>query len=242
MKILLTNDDGIYAEGLSCLIDFAKTLGDVTVVAPLVQQSGKSQAIELHKPYEVKKTELDGAIKAYSVDSTPADCVRFAILGLKEKYDLVISGINRGFNIGDDIAYSGTVGAVYEASRQGVKAIAVSSDLPSFESAKSNIAKVFDFIMENSLLDKAEILNVNFPMEVKGMRITKQGYPMYEDDFVCVGDDLYEPRLHCMFRGTADLTIDTDCVMNGYISITPLKRGNTDIEAYNELKTANDNM
>ncbi len=239
MKILLTNDDGIHAEGLSILLNFAKKLGDVTVVAPLVQQSGKSQAIELHKPYEVKRVELDGAVEAYSVDSTPADCVRFAILGLKKRFDLVISGINRGFNVGEDIAYSGTVGAVYEASRQGHKTIAMSSDLPGFDGAIAHIDEVYDFIVKNRLLDDTNILNVNFPVEVKGIRITKQGYPMYVDDFVCVGDDLYEPRLRCIYADAKNFDIDTDSVMNGYISITPLHRDNTNTEAYLKMKKLN---
>ncbi len=240
MKILLTNDDGIHAPGLQHLLDFVKTIGEVTVVAPLEQQSGKSQAIELHRPYSVKAVDLPGAARALSVDSTPADCVRFAILGLCEHFDLVISGINRGFNVGEDIAYSGTVGAVYEAARQGVKAIAMSADLPGFESAAAHIGEVYDYIMKNDLLSHTNILNVNFPMEVKGIRITRQGYPMYVDDFVKVGEDLYEPRLRCIYADDKDLDIDTDCVMNSFVSITPLHRDNTNDKAYEIMKKLND--
>ncbi len=239
MKILLTNDDGIDAEGIALLLDFAKKLGDVTVVAPLVQQSGKSQAIELHKPYEVKRVEMAGAVAAYTVDSTPADCVRFAILGLKERFDLVISGINRGYNVGEDIAYSGTVGAVYEATRQGHKALAMSADYNGFEGARAHINEVYDYIVEHDLLSQADILNVNFPREAKGIRITHQGYPMYVDDFVRVGEDLYEPRLRCVYADAKNLDIDTDSVMNGYISITPLHRDNTDMTAYEEMRKLN---
>ncbi len=239
MKILLTNDDGIYAEGMAHLLGFAKELGEVTVVAPIVQQSGKSQAIELHKPYEVKRVPLEGTAAAYSVDSTPADCVRFAVLGLKEHFDLVISGINRGFNVGEDIAYSGTVGAVYEAARHGLKAIAMSSDYPAFDGAVAHIREIYDYIAANDLLSKADILNVNFPLAFNGIRITRQGYPMYADEFVNIGDDLYEPRLQCVYKNTKDLTIDTDCVMNGYVSITPMHRDNTDMEAYEKMKTLN---
>ncbi len=239
LKILLTNDDGIFAEGLRILLDFVKDMGEITVVAPLVQQSGKSQAIELHKPYQVKKVELEGADRAYSVDSTPADCVRFATLGLKEHYDLVISGINRGFNVGEDIAYSGTVGAVYEAARQGIKAIAVSTDHHSFCGAIAHIGDAFEYIKRHDLVSKANILNVNFPMEVKGIRITRQGYPMFYDEFVLVGEDMYEPQLRSMYSGGKDLDIDTDCVSNGYISITPMHRNNTDMDAYLRMKELN---
>ncbi len=240
MRILLVNDDGIYAEGLRYLIDFAKKHGELTVVAPLVQQSGKSQGIELHKPYEVKKVDLPDTVAAYSVDSTPADCVRFALLGLHEKFDLVISGINKGFNVGEDIAYSGTVGAVYEAERQGHKAIAFSSDYPSFAGAVANIDKAYDFIVKHDLLSKANILNVNFPIECNGeIRITRQGYPMYEDDFILVGEDLYQPKLRVLTREETDLDLDTDAVLNGYISITPLHRDNTDMSAYGKMKEIN---
>ncbi len=240
MKILLTNDDGICAEGLSHLLAFAKKLGEVTVVAPLVQQSGKSQAIELHKPFAVKKVDLEGAVAAYSVDSTPADCVRFAILGLKESFDLVISGINRGFNVGEDIAYSGTVGAVYEATRQGLKAIAMSADYQGFDGALRCMDQTYDYIQKHNLFDYTDIINVNFPIHPKGIRITRQGYPMYVDDFISIGDDLYEPRLRCVYADKKDLDIDTDCVMNGYISITPLHRDNTDTKAYQSMKKLNE--
>lgn len=240
MKILLTNDDGIDAPGLAHLLDFAKTLGEVTVVAPLVQQSAKSQAIEIHRPFHVKKVAMEGAVAAYSVDSTPADCVRFAILGLQQTFDLVISGINRGFNVGEDIAYSGTVGAVFEASRQGHRAMALSADYLSFEGAVAHIAEVYDFIVQHDLLSQTPIINVNFPREqAKGIRITRQGDPMYADDFLLVGEDLYEPKLRVIYTDSHNLDIDADCVMNGYISITPLHRDNTHMDAYLKMKAIN---
>ncbi len=239
LKILLTNDDGIDAEGLRIVLGYIKDFGDITVVAPKVQQSGKSQAIELHKPYEVKKVELNDASRAYYVDSTPADCVRFAILGLKERYDLVISGCNKGYNIGDDISYSGTVGAIFEAARHNHKAIALSTDYYTFEGAEKYIKETFEFIENNKLLEEADLLNVNFPKESKGIRITKQGYPMYSDDFVCVGNDMYEPSLRTNYIDGKDLDIDTDCVMNGYVSITPLQRDHTDRDLYHKLKAIN---
>ena len=98
MRILITNDDGILAPALPHLVEWAKKLGEVMVVAPKVEQSGKSHAIDFTRPIEIKKVDLFGDVVAYSMDSTPADCVRFAVLGLKEKFDLVLSGINRGFN------------------------------------------------------------------------------------------------------------------------------------------------
>ena len=125
MKILITNDDGIEAEGLKHLVNWARKLGEVSVFAPKTQQSATSQSIEIHGTFEVKKSSMFEGIEAYSVDSTPADCVRIAVLGMKKKFDLVLSGINNGPNVGGDIRYSGTVGACFEANMQGIKAMAI---------------------------------------------------------------------------------------------------------------------
>ena len=114
MRILITNDDGMHASQLIPLIKWAQKLGDVTVAVPKFEQSGKSHGIEIHKDFEAKQVELEPGISVWAVDSTPADCVRFAVLGQKMAFDLVLSGVNRGYNIGTDIMYSGTVSAVEE--------------------------------------------------------------------------------------------------------------------------------
>jgi 5'-nucleotidase len=128
MKILITNDDGILSPVLPLLIRWARKHGEVTALAPKVEQSGKSHSIEFHRQIEIKEISLAQDVCVYSVDSSPADCVRFSVLGLKQKYDLVLSGINRGYNLGDDIVYSGTVGAIFEAARLGMRGLAVSTD------------------------------------------------------------------------------------------------------------------
>ena len=127
MRILITNDDGIHAAQLLPLIRWCRKIGDVTTVVPKVEQSGKSHGIEIHKPFEARQVEPEPGVTVWAVDSTPADCVRFAVLGLKLEFDLVISGINRGLNIGADMMYSGTVGAACEAVNLGLKAIALST-------------------------------------------------------------------------------------------------------------------
>ena len=127
MRILITNDDGVGAAQLVPLIKWCQKLGDVTTFVPKFEQSGKSHGFEIHKPFEAKQVELEPGLTVWAVDSTPADCVRFAILGLKLQFDLVISGINRGFNIGADQIYSGTVGAACEEIALGVPAIALST-------------------------------------------------------------------------------------------------------------------
>ena len=146
MRILLTNDDGIHAEGMKVLMDWAKTIGEIVVYAPKVEQSAKAHAIEIHKPFEAKQVELHDGSTGWAVDSTPADCVRFAVLGRKETFDLVISGVNRGLNIGADINYSGTVSAAFEAALLGVKAMAVSTEPKGFETARSHLPAVWERI------------------------------------------------------------------------------------------------
>ena len=121
MKILITNDDGIQSQGLRIVANWAKKLGDVTVCAPKFEQSGKSHSIDIHNPFEVQKVDYADDVRAYSVDSSPADCVRYGVLALGGEFDLVLSGINRGFNLGVDIVYSGTVGAAFEAAYFGIR-------------------------------------------------------------------------------------------------------------------------
>ena len=235
MKILITNDDGVQYDGLLPLVKWAKKLGDVTVVAPKFEQSGKSHGIELHKPFEVKRFQLLPDVVCYSVDSTPADCVRFAVLGLKEHFDLVISGINNGLNIGTDTMYSGTVAAAFEAAIQGINALAISADFGKHLAAAEHLDMVWDFMQEKHLFELNGVYNVNIPENPKGFRFTRQGGAYYSDDFEPCENDLYMPVGKCVYEDRADESIDTDAVMRGYISITPLTIDRTDRAVYSKL-------
>ena len=236
MKILITNDDGIEAEGLRYLVNWAKNLGEVSVFAPKTQQSATSQSIEIHSNYEVKKSDLFEGIEAYSVDSTPADCVRIAVLGMHKKFDLVISGINNGPNVGGDIHYSGTVGACFEAAMNGIKAMAVSAAFNNFDNAVKNIGRVFEEVQSRRMFDFAEILNVNFPDAGDKILVTKTGPAIYSDRFEFLENDMAKPCLVCLYNGTRDLEIDTDAVMTGHISISPLRCDLTDNTAFERIK------
>lgn len=236
MKILLTNDDGIDAVGLRHLINWARSKGEVSVFAPKMQQSGTSQSIEIHSSYEVKKMELEGCAEAYSVDSTPADCVRVAVLGFKRKFDLVISGINCGFNLGADIHYSGTVGACFEAARLGIKSMAISTAYTSFDGALRNIDRVYGEIVSRRMLDFADILNVNIPESGDEILVTRMGPPIYSDEFEFQTDGQIMPCLVCLYNGTQNLELDTDATMTGHISITPLHSDLTHSSAYDLIK------
>lgn len=239
MKILITNDDSVSAGQLIPLIRWCRKFGEVTVAVPKYEQSGKSHGIELHTHIEAVEKNIAPDIKVWTVDSTPADCVRFAILGLQLDFDLVISGINRGFNIGTDTMYSGTVGAACEATALGINALAFSTCPEYYDSALKHLDVVMDFIRKNKLLDINPIYNINIPENPKGIRITRQGGSYYSDDFVHIGDGLYRPTGKCIYEDQNDETLDTDSVMRGYITIMPLTIDRTNYEVYNTLKELN---
>ena len=236
MKILITNDDGIYASGLPALIQWAQSIGDVTVAAPEKEQSGKSHAIELHDGFRITKVNLFPRVTAYAVNSTPADCVRFAVFGLQEKFDLIISGINRGYNIGRDIMYSGTVAAIYEAANLSIPAIAFSTEPAYYANAAEQLPRIYQFFEDNHLLALNDLYNVNIPPTAQTIRITKQGGPYFSDDFVPQQPDYYKPIGKCVHMNKGDLTIDTDAVISGHISITPLQLDRTNVFVYEKLK------
>ena len=235
MRILITNDDGYSAPGIRALALWAKRLGEVTVVAPKVEQSGKSHAIEIYKQIEIKRVDLGISVRAYSMDSTPADCVRFAVLGLGEHFDLILSGINRGFNLGKDIVYSGTVGAIFEGARLGIAAIALSTDFKDFTHAVSSLDEIYDFFVKNELLSHASLYNVNIPVNHKDIRITRQGDIYYTDEFLPIGNDLYVQKGHAVEQIGEDLTLDTDALRGGHLSITPLRYDRTDLSVFEQL-------
>ena len=241
MKILITNDDGLHASQLVPLIRWAQKLGEVTTVVPKYEQSGKSHGIEIHKPFEVTHVELAPGITAIAVDSTPADCVRYAILGMHEKFDLVISGVNRGLNVGTDIMYSGTVSAVMEAGNLGLKAIALSTPPANYDKATEELDKVFAFVAEHRLLELSHIWNINIPAAPKGIRFTRQGGPYYSDDFLPEENDLYRPHGKDIFAPADNYDRDTDTVLRGgMISVMPLTTDRTNLAIYDYLRERND--
>lgn len=164
-KILITNDDGIEADGLKRLVRAAREYGDVWVVAPDGQRSAASHSITLHKPMDVMPYDypIDG-VKAFAVSGTPADCVRVGSLALMQtKPDVVLSGINHGYNVASDIQYSATVGAAFEASFQGYPGIALSQGFGEcHEVADFYLRRILGELIDK-MPDKGVIWNVNFP-------------------------------------------------------------------------------
>ena len=236
MRILITNDDGVHAEQLVPLIKWCKKLGDVTTFVPKYEQSGKSHGFEIHKDFEVKQVELEDGISVWTVDSTPADCVRFALLGLKKEFDLCISGINRGLNIGADMMYSGTIGAACEAVNLGMKAIALSTPPKYYDQAVTQLDRIFDFVKKHDLLSYNPIYNINIPADPKEeIRFTHQGGPYYSDRFPHMGNNLYRPTGYPIWEDRGDDTLDTDATLHGYITVTPLTIDKTNWEVYRKL-------
>ena len=236
MKILITNDDGILSPALPILARWASKLGDVTVIAPKLEQSAKSQAIDIRNEMEVKRVDIGEGIVAYSVASTPADCTRFGVLGLGEKYDLVISGINRGYNIGHDVSYSGTVAAILEASRFGINGLALSTDFETLIPASAYLDDVYNFITDNRLFDHGTLYNVNIPPIAEGIMITRQGGMFFKDAFKHCGGDMYKQVGAPISEHGDDISIDINAVRSKYISITPLTAEKTNLTVYDKIK------
>lgn len=237
MRILITNDDGINTLGIRLLAAWAKKYGEVTVVAPKVEQSGKSQAIEFVQPVEIKKVPFMDGVTAYSMASTPADCIRFGVVGLGQTYDLILSGINRGVNVGADIVYSGTVGAIFEGGRYNVPCVAFSAFPDGQEEAAKYFDEVYQYILANKLFDDNLLYNVNIPHAPKGIKLTYQGSPYFSDIFIKQGEDLYlqdgEPlQDEC----PDDVNRDTVAIHKGFISITPLMETRTCMKVYEKQK------
>lgn len=232
MRILITNDDGVNSEGIKILAEAASKIGEVIVVAPLTEQSAKSHAITIKNGMQYFEVDdIVSGVKTYAVDATPADCVRFAKYFLKDNYDIVFSGINNGFNLGEDILYSGTVGAATEGVLTGAKAIAFSTKHKNFEYAKLYIDKVIAYIFENNFLDKTNLLNVNIPLEPKGIKLTKQGNTNF-DTYFTLEEGLVWQKGKPDFSLDQKIDSDVKAVHEGYISICPLTTDRTDFDFF----------
>lgn len=165
MKILISNDDGIFAPGIEALVKaFAQAGHEVTVCAPDSQRSAASHSLSIGRPVTVKETAFDGAVRAFAIGGTPADCVKLGLMRLCPDCEVVISGINRGYNAGSDILYSGTVAAAMEGAICGRPALAVSQphDREDYSQAAQLAVRVFAQMMERGL-KPGSMINLNYP-------------------------------------------------------------------------------
>jgi 5'-nucleotidase len=221
--LLVTNDDGIHAAGLSALAGALEDLGDVYVVAPDREQSACGHALTLHRPLRVDRVRD----RWFGVNGTPSDCVNLAVLGfLPETPVLVVSGINHGSNLGDDVTYSGTVSAAMEGTLLGVPSVAVSQvDSGDFTEAARVARLVAARILVEGLPPKT-LLNVNLPSApARGIRVTRLGHRVYTDKIVEQQDP--RGRTHYWIGGgearwEALEGTDMAAVHDGYVSLSPL--------------------
>lgn len=244
MNILISNDDGVLAQGLGILAEACSTLGKVTVVAPDREQSGTSHSLTLHRPLRATR-RTDGA---YQVDGTPTDCVLLALGALMpDKPDFVISGVNHGPNMGEDVLYSGTVAAAMEGLAAGIPSVAVSFgsfDLEHLESYRSRLQRLLADVLAVSEFPKETLLNVNLPPmpaeQVKGVKVTHLGSRVFHEEIARMKDpwgrDIYWiGGGHVTWSGGADS--DFQAVRDGYISVTPLHVDMTNYRLLDEVRS-----
>ena len=250
MHILVTNDDGVTAPGLLALAQAMRPLGQVTVFAPDRNWSASGHVKTLHRPLRVREMMLADGTPAYGSDGAPSDCVALALLGyLKDKVDLVVSGVNPHANVGHDVTYSGTVTAAMEAVISGVRGVAFSLDSPEGFAGMldySTSAAVARRVVENVITDgapKDTLLNVNIPYlkeaELKGYMITRQGLRVYRDRLDARTDPRNQPYYWIggdVPTGVPDEGTDIGALAGGFVSVTPLQLDLTDYKAIDPLK------
>ncbi|MFA5165122.1 MAG: 5'/3'-nucleotidase SurE [Candidatus Omnitrophota bacterium] len=248
-RILLTNDDGIHSPGILELYRRIKTLGEVTVVAPDAERSAQGHAITLSVPLRVNETSHEGKFFGYAISGTPADCVKIAMMSIMKKHkpDLIISGVNRGPNLGVNVLYSGTVSGATEGAILGVPSFAVS--LNSFKWARYEAAVDFARKLAKMMLEKKlpvnTLLNVNVPAlpasRIKGVKITRQGMSTFYRESYDRREDPNKRVYYWLCSHKAEVAgdgmVDAVAVRDGYISITPLHYDMTD---YKDLEILSD--
>jgi 5'/3'-nucleotidase len=249
MHILVTNDDGVTAPGLLALAQEMRKLGNVTVLAPDRNWSASGHVKTMERPLRVRTTTLADGTSALTSDGAPSDCVALALLGVvKERIDMVVSGVNPHANIGHDVTYSGTVTAAMEAVISELPGIAVSLDSPEnhkglldYSTAASVARRVVEKIGAEGL-PEGVLLNINVPYlkedELKGFMVTRQGLRVYRDAL----DARLDPRGHKYYwiggevpTGVDEPGTDFGALRAGYVSITPLQLDLTAREAMDVL-------
>ncbi len=232
--ILITNDDDITAPGIRNLVEAVKDLGQVVVVAPDKPQSGMGHAITIGSPLRMNKMNLFGDIEAWQTSGTPVDCVKLAVDKiLHRKPDICLSGINHGANHSINVIYSGTMSAAMEASIEGIPSIGFSLLDYNYEADFSPARKIVHTIVSKLLeekLDKHLLLNVNIPSipykEIKGIKICKQAYAKYEEDF----DERMDPqgkKYYWLTGKFVNFDESKDCdvwaLTHNYVSVVPVE-------------------
>lgn len=229
MQILLTNDDGIFAPGLAAIYKELVKLGDVTVVAPADSRSGASHSVTFSRPLLCNKVDINGQFKGFSVQGSPADCVKLAVMQLhKGPIDLLVAGINNGANAGINVYYSGTVAAAMEGAFLNIPAVAMSlaaEEQMDFEKAARYCAKILKKLMP---VKKGDVININIPLlskgEPKGVRVVPQSSKGFDEYYIPQKNEQGQTVFqlaggpHRLESTPADAT----SLAEGFITVTPL--------------------
>lgn len=242
--ILITNDDGITASGLKVLVNAAKNLGEIVVVAPDSPQSGKGHAITLNHPLRIYPVKEFGEIEAYKSNGTPVDCVKLAksVILKDREIDLCLSGVNHGSNVAINILYSGTMSAAMEASLEGIPSIgfSITEFLPGadFNPYEGLVSNIIDYVITNGL-QHTKLLNINIPYigieNIKGIKVCRQAEANWKEEYIANSDPL--GRTYYWMSGVFenyDDGPDTDvqALEKGYVSIVPCDH---DLTAYKSI-------
>ena len=248
MHFLITNDDGILAPGIQCLIDAAEPLGVVTVVAPDREQSGMSHSLTLHQPVR----PVERGRRRWQINGTPTDCVMIALEALMpERPDFVLSGINHGHNMGEDVLYSGTVAAAMEGLALGIPSIAFSyaggdlrADLTHLQEQVKVVTPLLKHLIELPAFPVNTLFNVNLPPlpadQVKGIRITRLGRRVYSNSLKTMEDPWGRP---VYWIGGGEITwsgeesSDFFAIQQGFVSVTPLHLDLTNFDVLSSSET-----
>lgn len=230
MRIIVTNDDGIYSPGILALARVARSFGDVRIVAPDVEQSSMGHAVTAGRPLRSMRTERED-FDAYRVNGTPADCVALGVFNWTD-VGLVLSGINLGLNLGNAMWHSGTLAAAKQASLLGIQGVAVSAPSdpsPDYDALSSHVRDALDHVVGDAELP---LVNINLPLEPRGLRWTRQSVRHYHGHVVPGEDPRGREHFWFSVRPIEETEEDTDrwAVEQGDVSMTPLRLDLTDHE------------
>lgn len=236
MRILISNDDGIYSPGIVALAEVAAEFGKVRVVAPHVEQSSMGHAITASRPLSIRGTKVQG-VEAYRVNGTPADCVALGVHSW-EKVDVVLSGVNLGLNLGNSVWHSGTVAAAKQAVLLGIRGIALSApgaDESDLEPLKPWLRRVLETLLPERDLS---LVNVNFPREPRGLTWTRLSVRHYDGRVVPMEDPMGRELFWLTVRALEETEAGTDrwAVERGWTSLTPLRVDLTDERALEDVR------
>jgi len=231
MRILVSNDDGIYSPGIQALAEVARRFGEVRIVAPDVEQSSMGHAITANRPLNYRLAPVLKEFSAFRVNGTPADCVALGVSQWDQRVDLVLSGINLGTNLGNSIWHSGTVAEAKQAVLLGIRGIAFSTPVdeqePDFEALKAHVHEVLELLAKDN---SPHLYNVNVPPNARGMTWTRQSVRHYDGKMIAAKDPM--GRQHFWFTvvplSEPEEGTDRWALERSEISITPLRLDLTD--------------